>query len=244
MRHADSLVPALLAACAFTTFAQTPFSPPRLSDGVTPDLRGIWQADGAAHLNIEGKGFITDPSNGKIPYRPDALAQRSANFKVRATADPSLKCAQAGVPRATYMPTPLQIVQSPGNFALAYQDVHAFRIVYLDGRSHIERIDWWMGDSRGRWEGDSLVVDVSDLNNETWFDRAGNHHSEDMRVIERYTLTAPDTLLYQATMTDPKTFTQPWTLQVPLRRIKEPGFRLIEDECLEDAKGVRHHVAH
>jgi hypothetical protein len=100
-----------------------------------------------------------------------------------------------------------------------------------------------MGDSRGRWDGDSLVVDVRDLNNETWFDQAGNHHSEDMRVIERYTLTGRDTLLYEATMTDSKVFTRPWKISVTLERHKEPDFRIIEDECLEDASGVRRHVS-
>ena len=252
-RSAIYLVQALLAAAVAPLAAQKPFSPARLSDGATPDLRGIWQAETTAYVNIEGhpaqkgvpasKSIIVDPPDGKIPYRPDALAQRNANFKLRTTADPSLKCAQAGVPRATYVPSPLQIVQSPGNFAIAYQDVHAYRIVYLDGRPHVERIDWWMGDSRGRWEDDSMVVDVRDLNNETWFDQAGNHHSEDMRVIERYTLSGPDTLVYEATMTDPKIFTQPWKIRVALQRHKEPGFRLIEDECLEDANGARHHVS-
>ena len=247
------LFPALLAAAAVQLTAQKPFSPPRLSDGETPDLRGIWQAEGTAHVNIEGhsaqkriaasKSIIVDPADGVIPYRPEALAQRNANFKLRTTADPNIKCSQAGVPRANYMPSPLQILQSPGNFAIAYQDVHAFRIIYLDARPHVERIDWWMGDSRGRWEGDSLLVDVRDLNNETWFDQAGHHHSEDMRVIERYTLSGPDTLVYEATMRDPKIFTQPWTIKVTLRRQKEPGIRLIEDECLEDAKGARHHVS-
>ena len=252
-KAATYLVPALLAAAIIPLAAQKPFSPPRLSDGVTPDLRGIWQAEGTAYVNIEGHGaqkrvaasksIIVDPASGTIPYRPDALTQRNANFKLRTTTDPGTKCSQAGVPRATYVSSPLQILQSPGNFAIAYQDVHAFRIIYLDGRPHIERIDWWMGDSRGGWEGDSLVVDVRDLNSETWFDQAGNLHSEDMRVIERYTLSGPDTLVYEATMTDPKVFTQPWTIRVTLRRHKEPGFRLIEDECLEDANGARHHVS-
>ena len=244
---------AVFLACMFPVLAQSPFTASRLSDGVTPDLRGIWQVESTAYVNVEGhparksvpasKSIVVDPADGKIPYQRDALAQRNSNFKLRATADPSIKCSQAGVPRATYMPFPLQILQSPGNFAIAYQDVHAFRIVYLDGRPHVERIDWWMGDSRGHWEGESLVVDVRDLNNETWFDQAGNHHSEDMRVIERYTLSDPDTLAYEATMTDPKTFTKPWTIKVSLKRHKEAGFRVIEDECLEDANGARHHVS-
>jgi len=252
-RCVTALFAALLALGSTHVLAQAPFKPARLADGSTPDFRGLWQAQGAAYVNIEGhpaqkgvaasKSIIVEPKDGKIPYQPAALTQRAENFKNRLTADPGSKCFQAGVPRATYLPSPLQIVQSPGNFAVIYQDVHAYRIIYLDGRPHIERIDWWMGDSRGRWDGDSLVVDVRDLNNETWFDMAGNHHSEDMQVMERYSMTGPDTLLYEATMTDPKTFTQPWKIRVTLQRHKEPGFRIIEDECLEDATGARHHVS-
>lgn len=247
----------LVVASALTTAialnAQQAFSPPRLSDGVTPDLRGIWQSQSTAYVNIEGhparkgvaasKSVIVEPADGKIPYLTAARAQRDANFKKPMTADPGAKCFQAGVPRATYLPSPLQIVQSPGNFAIVYQDVHAFRIIYLDGRPHVERIDWWMGDSRGQWEGNSLAVDVRDLNNETWFDQAGNHHSEDMRVIERYTLSGPDTMVYEATITDPKTFTRPWKISTTLQRQKQPGFRIIEDECVEDSSGARHHIS-
>jgi hypothetical protein len=233
--------------------AQQRFKPPRLYDGRTPDFRGIWETRSSAWVNIEGhpalkgipasKSIIVDPPDGRIPYQAWALAKRDENSRNRLTADPSARCAQAGVPRATYLPTPLQIVQSPGNFAVVYQDVHTYRIIYLDHRPFYDRIDWWMGDSRGQWDGDSLVVQVRDLNDETWFDHAGNHHSEDMRVMERYTLTGPDTLLYEATMTDPKVFTKPWKISVTLQRHKEPGFRIIEDECLEDAQGVRHHVS-
>ena len=247
----------LLSACWWLApscvRAQQAFTPVRLHDGQTPDFRGIWETRSTAWMNIEGhpalkgipaaKSIIVDPPDGKIPYQPSALAKRDENFKNRAMADPGVRCAQAGVPRATYLPTPLQIVQSPGNFAVVYQDVHTYRIIYLDNHPFYERIDWWMGDSRGRWDGNSLVVDVRDLNNETWFDQAGNYHSEDMRVMERYTLTGPDSLVYEATMTDPKTFTRPWTIRVALQRHKEPGFRIIEDECLEDANGVRHHLS-
>ena len=246
-----------LAAClwlaAISAQAQKPFTPPRLYDNATPDFRGVWETRSTAYANIEGhpaqkgiaasKSIIVDPADGKIPYQAWALAKRDENFKNRLSADPNSKCSQAGVPRVTYLPSPLQIVQSLGNFAIVYQDVHAYRIIYLDERPFYERIDWWMGDSRGLWEGDSLVVDVRDLNSETWFDQAGNHHSEDMRVIERYTLTDPNTLLYEATMTDSKVFTRPWKISVTLERHKEPGFRIIEDECLEDANGVRRHVS-
>lgn len=148
-------------------WAQQAFTPARLYDGRTPDFRGIWQTRSTAYVNIEGhpavKGIpaatsiVVDPPDGKIPYQPWALSKRDENFRSRLTADPSSRCAQAGVPRATYLPSPLQIVQSPGNFAIVYQDVHTYRIVYLDDRPFYERIDWWMGDSHGKWEGDSLV---------------------------------------------------------------------------------------
>src|SRR4029453_14011859 len=119
---------------------QTSFCPARLWDGKTPDFRGIWQVRDTAYANIEGhpaekgiaaaRSIVVDPPDGKIPYKPDALAQRQANYRNRATADPSLKCYQAGVPRATYLPTPLQILQSPGNFTIVYEDNHSFRVFH------------------------------------------------------------------------------------------------------------------
>ena len=227
------------------------YTPPRLHNG-EPDFRGIWQVRTTTNWNIEGhpgakgvapsQSVIVDPADGKIPYQPWALARRQENFRNRLTADPQTRCYQAGVPRATLLPSPLQIVQSPGNVAIIYQDVHAYRVIYMDGRPHFERVDWWMGDSRGRWEGDVLVVDVMDLNDQTWLDMAGNFHSEAMHVVERYTRTGPDTLRYDATIEDPKVFARPWTMRVVLDRHKEPGFRITEDECEEDGRGERHHV--
>jgi len=229
----------------------TPSMAQRLSSG-EPDLRGIWQVQTTADWNIEGhagekgvaasKSIIVDPPNGKIPYQQWALAKRQDNFKNRKTADPQTRCFQTGVPRATYLPSPLQIVQSAGNFALVYQDAHTFRIVYLDGRPHFDRVDWWMGDSRGHWEGETLVVDVVDLGGDTWFDKAGNFHSDAMHVTERYRLLNPDALQYEATIEDSKVFTRPWTIRLTLARHKEPGFRIIEDECEEDAQGAFRHV--
>ena len=150
----------LIAALAPMGKAQTqrPFTPARLWDGKTPDFRGIWQARDTAYVNIEGhpaergvaaaRSIVVDPSDGKIPYKPEALAQRQENYRNRATADPSLKCYQAGVPRATYLPTPLQILQSPGNFAIVYQENHAFRVFHPDTRPQFDSADWWMGDTR------------------------------------------------------------------------------------------------
>jgi hypothetical protein len=204
-------------------------------------------------VNIEGhrgekgiaaaRSLVVDPPNGKIPYKPEALARRQENYKNRATADPSLKCYQAGVPRATYLPTPLQILQSPGNFAIVYEENHAFRVFHPDTRPHFDATDWWMGDTRYRWEGDTLVASVVALTDQLWLDQAGNYHSTEFRVVERYRMTGADTLEYEARIEDPVVYSRPWTLRTVLYRNKQPGARIIEDECLEDADGVRHHIS-
>lgn len=229
------------------------FIPARLWDGRTPDFRGIWQVRGTAHLNIEGHAaergvaaspsIVVEPADGKIPYRPEALAQRNQNYRARATADPSLKCYQAGVPRATYVPAPLQILQGPGTFAIAYQENHAFRVFYPDTRPHFDAADFWMGDTRYRWEGDTLVADVVALTDQMWIDGAGNFHSPDVHIVERYRMTSADTLEYEARIEDPNVYTSPWTLRTVLERVKRPGARIIEDECLEGEDGVRHHIS-
>ena len=229
------------------------FSPPRLWDSKTPDFRGIWQVRGTAYVNIEGHpgeqgsaasaSIVVDPPDGKIPYRPDALAKRNENYRARATADPSLKCYQAGIPRATYLATPLQILQSPGNFAIVYQENHAFRVFHPDDRPHFDAADWWMGDTRYRWDADTLVADVVAQTDQHWLDRAGNYHSTDFHVVERYRLTDADTLEYEAVIEDATVYSRPWTLRTTLHRIKERGARIIEDECLDDENGVREHIS-
>src|SRR5262249_16576550 len=156
----------------------------------------------------------------------------------RATADPLGKCFIPGVPRANYLPFPFQIFQTPKYVIIAYEYDHASRTIALDGSKHLEDIDFWMGDSRGHWEGDSLVVEVADLNDQTWFDLAGNYHSEKLRVVERYTRTGPETLQYEAAIEDPKVFTKAWKISMPLSLHTEKGFQLYEYEChvyLEDA---------
>ena len=228
------------------------YSPPRLSDG-TPDFRGIWQARTTAYTNVEGhagekgissaRSIITDPPDGKIPYLPDALKQRNDNYKNRETADPASNCFQAGVPRATYLPTPFQIVQSPGNLAIVYTDNHAYRIVDPSTVAHDDGIDFFMGDSRGHWEGNTLVVDVTDLGDQTWLDEAGNFHSDQLHVVERYTLLDPDTMKYEARIEDSKVYSKPWTIELLLYRQKQTGARIIEDECLDGADGRWHHVS-
>ena len=250
-------VAAVAAGVACVAAAQSPagtaFSPARLWDGKTPDFRGIWRATDTAYVNLEGHpggnglaasaSIIVDPPDGKIPYKPEARAQRDENYRARATADPSLKCYQAGVPRATYLATPLQILQSPGNFAIVYEENHAFRVFHTDDRPHFDATDWWMGDTRYRWEGDTLVADVVALIDQLWLDQAGNFHSTEFHVVERYRLTGADTLEYEARIEDPVVYSRPWTLRTVLQRVKEPGARIIEDECLDDANGVRHRIS-
>jgi hypothetical protein len=245
---------ALALGVALAAAAQTAtFSPPRLWDGTTPDFRGIWRARGTAYVNLEGHrgargiagsaSIVVDPPDGKIPYKPEALERRRDNYRNRATADPSSKCYQAGVPRATYLPTPLQILQSPGNFAIVYEENHAFRVFHPDTRPHFDNTDWWMGDTRYHWESDTLVADVVALTDQLWLDQAGNFHSTEFHVVERYRLLDADTLEYEARIEDPVVYSRAWTLRTVLDRVKEPGARIIEDECLEDENGIRRHIS-
>jgi|HubBroStandDraft_5_1064220.scaffolds.fasta_scaffold31150_4 hypothetical protein len=252
LKAATAVVLCAAAPLAAGQNAAPAYSVPRLSDG-TPDFRGIWQAGSTAFVNLEGhaaakgivaaKTTVVDPPDGKIPYLQDALKQRDTNFKNRASADPSSNCFQAGVPRASYLPTPFQFIQSPGNLAIVYTDNHAYRIVEPSSIPHDDGIDFFMGDSRGHWEKDTLVVDVTDLGDQTWLDEAGNFHSDQLHVVERYTLLGPDTMLYEARLEDPKIYARPWTIRLMLHRDKRSGVRIIEDECSEAADGRWHHLS-
>src|SRR5580658_3464120 len=205
------------------------------------DLQGIWEAHSTASAGLEahsadagiraGESVIVDPPDGKIPYQPSAAAKRAENFKNRAAADPVNKCFLPGVPRITYMPFPFEIFQTPEFVAITYEYVHASRTVHMKNPKHLEDIDFWMGDSRGRWEGDALVVDVADNEPSTWLDASGNFHSDALHVVERYTRTSPDTLRYEATIEDPKVYTKPWKISMPLYRHTEKNAQLYEYEC-------------
>ncbi|MEO5922314.1 MAG: hypothetical protein ABIR70_00650 [Bryobacteraceae bacterium] len=202
----------------------------------THDIRGIWQA--------AGTHSIVDPKGGKIPYRAGARATADSNARQRATADPLLSCFQPGLPRATMLPEPFQIFQNPDRVVIVYQHVHAYRVIFTDGRPHYDDgIEFYMGDSRGRWEGDTLVVDVTNFKPETWLDSAGTFHSNKLHVVERYTRTAPNTMRYEATIEDPEVFERPWTIRLNLARHTEPNFQIMEHECERDAKGVYRHPA-
>jgi hypothetical protein len=247
VRHLGALAVAAALAAAVACLsvaltAQTADAPsaqiPRTRDG-HPDFSGIWQVFSTAAWNLQDHvadknlpaGFGVVEGN-EIPYQPWALAKKQANFANRATLDPETKCYLPGVPRITYQPYPFQIAQTPKTIALLYEYVHAARTVFVDGTEHPPgHIDWWMGDSRGHWDGDTLVVDVVDFNEETWFDRAGNFHSDELHVIERYAFIDKDHLRYEATIEDPKVFTRPWKIQMPLYRRIEPRMQVLEYEC-------------
>jgi hypothetical protein len=217
---------------------------PRTADG-KPDLSGIWQVlDNSLDGNIEpheasygvhaGQGAIIDPPDGKIPYLPSALAKRQANYKNRAR-DPVAYCFKPGVPRITYIPFPFQITQTPKMIQITYEFVHNYRSIYINESEHLPGIDFYNGDSRAKWDGDTLVVDVTNFNDDpehpTWFDSTGNYHSDALHVVERWTRTGPDTMVYRATMEDKKVFSRPWTIEVLLYRHLEKNFRVMEYEC-------------
>jgi hypothetical protein len=168
----------------------------------------------------------------ELPYKPEALAKKQENQENWLTRDPEVKCYLPGVPRATYMPFPFQIFQSHSQFFIAYEYAGAVRHIYLNDPGP-PPIDSWMGISHGRWDGDTFVVETSGFNGQTWFDRAGNHHSEQMKVTERYTMTGPDHITYSATIDDPVTFTRPWTMSMPLYRRVERNAQLGQFKCVE-----------
>ena len=231
-----SLAPRPSAGQAPGTAAQS-YTPPRTPGG-QPDLQGTWQVLNAAAWDIQDHNARLGVPAGQsvvegndIPYQPWAAAKKRENFEHRATADPEAKCYLPGVPHITYMPYPFEIHQFPRYVIIAYEYIHAHRIIYTDGSRHPQDIEWWMGDSRGRWEGNTLVVDVTDFNDETWFDRAGNFHSNALHVVERYTRTGPDHMTYEATIEDPKVFTRPWKMSMPLYRRQEKNVQLLEYEC-------------
>lgn len=222
---------------------------PRTADG-SPDFNGIWQAMGSAHWNIEphaagmppmpvlgafgavppGLGIV---EGGQIPYRPEAREKQQQNKADWLSLDPVVKCYMPGIPRANYMPFPFQIVQSPEHLIFAYEFASAARIVYMDRPDYEAPVLSWMGHNLGRIEGDSLVIDVTDQVPDTWLDHAGNHHSDALRVTERFTHRGPNVLMYEATLEDTNTYNRPWTMRFPLYRRLEENMQILEFKCVE-----------
>ncbi len=211
---------------------------PRTADG-RPNLSGVWQVLNTAAWDLQGHhaqkgvpGGIGVVEGDEIPYQPWAAEKKRQNYESRVTADPEGKCYLPGVPRIMYMPFPFQIVQTGDRLVMLFEYVHAIRYLHMNGNEHPEgHIDWWLGDSRARWEGDTLVVDVVHFNEDTWFDRAGNFHSDALHLVERFTPTGPDHIDYEVTVEDPKVFTRPWKMRMPLYRRKESNMQLLEYEC-------------
>jgi hypothetical protein len=214
---------------------------PRTPDG-KPDLNGVWQVLNTAAWDLEDhNASLRVPAGqsvvegGEIPYQTAALAKKKENFQRREGADPAeAACYMPGVPRATYMPFPFEIIQNPKLITMSYEFGHTRRSIFTDGTPHPDGFpDFWMGDSRGKWEGDTLVVDVTNLDERTWLDHAGNHHSDALHVVERYTLMDPDHMLYEAALEDPKVFARPWKISMPLYRRLEKNVKILEYECVQ-----------
>jgi hypothetical protein len=247
-RFTGALVAALLSLAAHGAAAQAP-APARTSDG-KPNLQGIWQVLNTAAWDIQdhqarlgvpaGQGIV---DGNEIPYLPAALAKKRANFENRATADPESKGFLPGVPRIMYMPFPFQIFQSPDHLVMVFEYDRGVRTIYTNGNPHPRGpINWWMGDSRGRWEGDTLVVDVVHFTDETWFDRAGNFHSDALHLVERFTPMGIDHINYEVIVEDRNVFTRPWTMRMVLYRRKEPNLRVLEYDpgrMMDQAKVAR-----
>ena len=217
-----------------------------------PNLNGIWQAINTANWNLEGhsaaptafpqlgalfsipagQSVIVD-NNGTIPYTPEGLKKRQENQAGWPKSDPEAKCYMAGLPRAAYMPYPFQIVQGETDILFLYEYAGANRAVHMI--THTESpIDSWMGWSNGRWDGDTLVIEVKGFTDASWFDRAGNHHSDALVVTERYSLGAGGNHLnYEARIEDPKTFIRPWTIRMPLYRRLDANAQLLPYNCVE-----------
>ncbi|MBV9504862.1 MAG: hypothetical protein JO323_07640 [Acidobacteriia bacterium] len=219
------LTAAALVLISMPAAAQT--EAPRTADG-KPDLQGIWQVHNAANFDV------SEVAEGQeIPYRPEALEREQKGDRV----DPVAHCAMPGVPRITYMPFPFQIVQRPNTVVFVYEYLHNHRIVHTTPREHLQDIDFYMGDSIGRWEGNTLVIDVTNLDEKTWLDAARHTHSDALHVVERYTRVSPTVMNYEANIEDPKTYTRPWKISMALHRRTEPGFELREQECTEGDDG-------
>ena len=218
---------------------------PRTADG-KPNLQGIWQASSTAGADLQdhtarnnmlaGRSVV---AGGEIPYQPEAAAKKAENFQNRLKADPLAKCYMPGVPRAMYLDFPFQIFQTPKAIGMAFEWSLFYRLIYTDGSPHAD-LESWMGDSRGKWDGDTLVVDVTNQNDKTWFDMAGDFHSDALHVLESYRMTDAGTIQYEATIDDSKVFSKPWTIRLALHRRTDRD-RLFEYVCqaeLEEENGL------
>lgn len=241
--------------------APSTWAVPRTPDG-NPDLNGIWQALGTVHWDLEAHAARPGPfplfgalgaipaglsvvEGGTIPYQDWALNQRDENRADWLARDPAVKCYMPGIPRAVYMPFPFQFVQTPAAILVAYEFASTSRVIHLDRPGAEAPLPSWMGHSLGHWDGDSLVVEVTDQVPDTWLDAAGNFHGEALKVTERYTRTGPNEMRYEATLEDPQVFSRPWKLSMPLYRRLEANAQILEFKCVEFAEEATYgHLYH
>ncbi len=217
---------------------------PRTADG-KPDLSGVWQSGGVSLYGEPGLGtrpapappVNPPPKREPLPYQPWAET-KSKSFTP--SDDPDLRCLLAGIPRITSMPMPFEITQTPKKIVITYESYHAFRLIPINDKLQHpnDLVPTWMGDSVARWDGDTLVVDVTGFNDKTWLSGTGSFHSEDLHVVERFQLNSDDTITYTATVTDPKVLTKPWVTGALLRR--PPNTRVEEYECNENNQDAPH----
>ena len=249
--HSKVIFVSIILAATLSAQQRAIYRAPRTPDGHA-DLNGIWQALGTANADLQdhpsyggpyfqmgslgavpaGRGVV---EGGEIPYKPEALATKKANFANRWKQDPEVKCYMPGIPRAAYMPFPFQIVQSSNVILMAYEYASTNRTINM-GKPVEASVDTWMGTANGKWDGDTLVVDNTGFNDLSWFDRAGDFHSDALHVVERYTRTGADHILYEATIEDPQVFTKPWKISMPLYRRVEKNAQLAEFKCVEYAE--------
>ena len=242
-------VVAVFSLAVRPTAGQAPgYRAPRTADG-RPNLNGIWQSMNTANWDIQGHAARSGPvvqlgavgavpggqgvvDGNEIPYLPAMAGRKRTNGEKWLAMDPEVKCYLPGVPRAMYMPFPFQVVQTPQYILMAFEFASAVRTIHM-GKTPPSPVDTWMGHSVGRWEGETLVIDVTSFNDQSWFDRAGNFHSEALHVVERITPLSADAINYEATITDPKVFARPWKMSMPLYRRLEKNAQLMEFKCVE-----------
>lgn len=243
---------AAAAACFVSATALMAQDPATI--GGHPNINGIWQTMNEAKWDLEPHSAQTNPNRaaeralgaqvaipaslgvvegGNIPYTADALETR--NEKRESGLDPEKACYLPGIPRATYMGYPFQIIQGGGDILMAYEYASANRVVQM-GDIGIPPIDTWMGTSYGSWDGNTLVVVTLAQNGETWLDRAGNFVAPTTTVTERFTPMGPDHMDYTVTFEDPEIYTRPWTIEMPLYRRMEDNAQLLEFKCVPFAE--------
>jgi hypothetical protein len=242
-------VAALLLAVRPSDGQTAAYRAPRLQQSTAPNLNGTWQVMNTANWDIQdhmggrapvlasgawgaeppGLGIV---ENNEIPYTPAALAKKRSNYAKRLELDPEMKCYLPGVPRAMYMPHPFKIVQADDRIIMAFSYANTTRVIEMKKAPEV-LVDTWMGYSSGKWDKDTLVIDTRGFNADSWFDRAGNHHSEALHVVERITPVSADRLNYEATIEDPNVFTRPWKMSMNLYRRVGRDADLLEFQCVE-----------